>query len=168
MALKFLGYDFTIEYKPGVDNIAADSLSRSFCLALSIHTPQLISMIHSAVNEDSVLAEIRNQCLLGTCPTPHYQVKHDMLFWKNRLVIPQQPELIKRILTEFHSSTLGGHAGVTRTKARIATQFFWATMTKDIKEFVSQCLVCQQAKHSTTLPAGLLQPLPIPQQIWED
>lgn len=106
---KFLGYDFTIEYKPGVDNIAADSLSRSFCLALSIHTPRLISMIHSVVNEDSVLAEIRNQCLLGTCPTPHYQVKHDMLFWKNRLVIPQQPELIKRILTEFHSSTLGGH-----------------------------------------------------------
>jgi hypothetical protein len=63
---------------------------------------------------------------------------------------------------------IGGHAGVNRTKARIATQFFWTTMTKDIKEFVSNCLVCQQAKHSTTLSAGLLQPLPIPQQIWED
>lgn len=84
----------------------------------------LFSMIHSAVNEDPVLAEIRNQCLLGTCSTPHYQVKHDMLFWKNRLVIPQQPELNKLILTEFNSSTMGGHAHVTCTKAHIATQFF--------------------------------------------
>ncbi|CAJ2652292.1 unnamed protein product [Trifolium pratense] len=165
---KFLGYDFTIEYKPGVDNIAADSLSRSFCFALSVQTSQLVAMIHTAVNDDPALAEIRNQCLLGTNTAPHYQVKHDMLFWKNRLVIPQKPELIQLLLTEFHSSALGGHAGITRTKARVASQFFWPTMAKDIKEFVSKCLICQQAKHSTAVPAGLLHPLPIPQQIWED
>lgn len=40
-------------------------------------------------------------------------------------------------------------------------------MTKDIKEYVSKCLIFQQIKHSATLPAGLLQPLSIPQQIWE-
>ncbi|XP_058746820.1 uncharacterized protein LOC131619773 [Vicia villosa] len=134
---KFLGYDFTIEYKPDEDNKAADSLSRSFCFAMSIPMPPLISLIHQAVNDDPHLADIRNQCLLGTCTAPHYHVKHDMLFWKNRLVIPQTPELIQLILKEFHSSPLGGQAGVTRTKARTATQFFWSTMTKDIKEFVS-------------------------------
>lgn len=41
-------------------------------------------------------------------------------------------------------------------------------MAMDIKVFVSNCLLCQQAKTSTTLPAGLLQSLPIPTQIWED
>jgi len=41
-------------------------------------------------------------------------------------------------------------------------------MARDIKEFVSKCLICQQAKHSIVVPAGLLHPLPIPQQIWED
>jgi len=85
---KFLGYDFTIEYKPGVDNIAADSLSRSFCFALSVQTPQLVVMIHTALTKDPALADIRNQCLLGTNNASYYHVKHDMLLWKNRLVIP--------------------------------------------------------------------------------
>ncbi|BAT74404.1 hypothetical protein VIGAN_01206800 [Vigna angularis var. angularis] len=52
--------------------------------------------------------------------------------------------------------------------ARVSAQFFWKNMHKDITAFVQQCMVCQQAKTSTTLPAGLLQPLPIPHQIWED
>jgi len=41
-------------------------------------------------------------------------------------------------------------------------------MQADIREYVQNCLTCQQTKHATTLPSGLLQPLPIPEQIWED
>jgi len=71
-------------------------------------------------------------------------------------------------LHEFHSSLVGGHTGFARTLARIAAQFYWNGMHKDIREYVQNCLVCQQAKTTTFLPSGLLQPLPIPNQIWED
>ena len=36
------------------------------------------------------------------------------------------------------------------------------------KGFCEKCSICQQAKVEQALPAGLLQPLPIPQRIWED
>jgi len=36
------------------------------------------------------------------------------------------------------------------------------------KEYVRICAMCQPAKYSTQPPTGLLQPLLIPSQIWQD
>lgn len=40
-------------------------------------------------------------------------------------------------------------------------------MRREIAEFVSRCLVCQQIKVEHKRPAGMLNPLPIPQLKWE-
>ena len=41
-------------------------------------------------------------------------------------------------------------------------------MKSDIVEYVSKCLTCQQVKAEHQRPAGLLQPLRIPEWKWED
>jgi hypothetical protein len=41
-------------------------------------------------------------------------------------------------------------------------------MRQTISQYVQHCSICQQAKHSTTLPLGLLNPLPIPTNVLED
>ncbi|KAD4178186.1 hypothetical protein E3N88_26777 [Mikania micrantha] len=41
-------------------------------------------------------------------------------------------------------------------------------MTSTVKQFVKACEICQTCKASTVQPGGLLQPLDIPEAIWED
>ncbi|KAI2643953.1 Transposon Tf2-9 polyprotein [Labeo rohita] len=45
-------------------------------------------------------------------------------------------------------------------------RFWWPTLNKDVIQFVNQCPTCNIPKTSHQRPAGLLQPLPIPQRPW--
>lgn len=55
-----------------------------------------------------------------------------------------------------------------KTQKKIAELFFWEGMMTDIRRFVAACSVCQRQKYSTLAPGGLLQPQPVPVQVWED
>src|SRR3954468_15752743 len=46
-------------------------------------------------------------------------------------------------------------------------QYSWPRAKKDVAEFISRCLTCQQVKALHRRPAGLLQPLEVPQWKWE-
>nr|KAJ0226654.1 hypothetical protein LSAT_V11C100008020 [Lactuca sativa] len=41
-------------------------------------------------------------------------------------------------------------------------------MQVDISKYVKECSVCQQCKHSSLSPAGHLQPLPVPENTWDE
>ena len=59
---------------------------------------------------------------------------------------------------------------VTQDQKTIATarrQYFWPGMKKDMAEYISRCMKCQQVKVEHQHPAGLLQPLPVPEWKWE-
>lgn len=77
-------------------------------------------------------------------------------------------DLRTKILKDSHSSPTGGHAGVKRIMARIATSYYWPLLRQSVQKFVANCPECQQVKYSTSPPSGLLQPLPIPEYVWED
>lgn len=52
--------------------------------------------------------------------------------------------------------------------SRFALSFSWPHMAKDVNSVFRQWQTCQQNKPLTQKPFGLLQPLPIPSQVWED
>jgi len=61
-----------------------------------------------------------------------------------------------------------GHMGFSKTLHQLQAIFFWANMRQDLRAFIAKYTTCQQTKYETKNPAGLLQPLPIPNMPWED
>ncbi len=73
-----------------------------------------------------------------------------------------------KLIADVHDSACEtGHAGFHKTYNKIATMFYWQKMSRDIKQYVSTCDICQKAKPRRHAPVGLLQPIPIPSQPFE-
>ena len=67
----------------------------------------------------------------------------------------------------IHDAPSGGHPGFFKTYRQIRERFTWKGLKDDVLQHVRECLICQQNKSGHTFPAGLLQPLSIPEQKWE-
>lgn len=97
-----------------------------------------------------------------------YSRRDGLIMHKGRLFLGKNSMLKRTTLQEFHETPIGGHAGVERTYIRLSANFYWSGMRREVKEFVASCVTCQTIKYSTAAPAGLLQPLEMPERIWED
>ena len=85
-----------------------------------------------------------------------------------RLCIPADSRLRGQILHDHHDAPIAGHLGEEKTLASVKRRYFWPKMTRDIRRYVKTCDSCQRNKPSNRQPAGLLQPLPIPEDRWVD
>jgi len=167
---KLLGYDYEIVYKAGKENSAADALSRmtgSPCLShLSVPQIHVWDQLKAEAVSHPYMKKIGK--LATENPDSPYTWRNGLLHYKNRVVIAPNSDIIQQLLREFHDSPLGGHLGVLRTYKRLAQQFYWPSMARIVKEYVASCDVCQRVKSDTLSLAGLLQPLPVPCQVWDD
>lgn len=173
---KVMGYDFEVVYKTGSSNKVADALSRKGEGGLEEAELRVVSKSYwqdfqevlREVERDEVLGKITSD--IKRDPNCHaaYTLENDRLHYKGRLVISANSVWIPKLLAEFHVTSTGGHSGVFRTYRRIAQSLYWVCTKKDVTDFVAGCVICQQHKYMVALPQGLLQPLPIPQAVWED
>lgn len=97
-----------------------------------------------------------------------YTGRDGIIMHKGRTVVPENCELRQQLLHHFHDSHLGGHSRVYRTWVRLNNNFCWTGMKGDVQKYVASCDTCQWVKSDSRRPGGLLQPLPIPNQVWED
>ncbi|WVZ95748.1 hypothetical protein U9M48_041472, partial [Paspalum notatum var. saurae] len=91
-----------------------------------------------------------------------------VLWFKNRLVVPKDMELRKKILDEAHTSVLTMHPGSNKMYQDLKQKFWWTRMKREIAKYVSECDVCKRVKADHLKPGGMLQPLNIPAWKWED
>lgn len=156
-ALFFGRFNFTITYRPGSKNIKPDALSRQFSSEESPNVPDTILPAALVVGtltwevEAAVREAQREEPDPGTGPA-------------NRMFVPVSVR--SQVLQWGHVSRFACHPGISRTLSLLRRHFWWATMEKDVKEYVLACTVCARGKTSHRPPVGLLRPLPIPGRPW--
>ena len=91
-----------------------------------------------------------------------------VLWFEDRLVVPKNLELRKKILDEAHLSKFSMHPGSNKMYHDLRPLYWWTRMKREIAKYVSKCDTCQIIKASHLKVAGTLQPLPIPSWKWED
>ncbi|GKA93133.1 abscisic acid 8'-hydroxylase 4 [Tanacetum coccineum] len=132
------GYDFEIMYRPGKEN------------------------------GDSYLTNLRNWIEDKEDGLQGYSVVNGVVLFNRRVVIPQESHWVGKLFQEYHGGQVGGHEGTQKTYQRLASEFYWTGMKADVAKRVAECDVCQRNKSSNLVPAGLLQPLNMPECNWKD
>ena len=97
---------------------------------------------------------------------PEFQIRDDGVIVRgSRMCVPEIDELKREIMKEAHSSTYAMHPGSTKMYNTLREHYWWKGMKKEIADFVSRYLTCQQVKAEHQKPTGKIQPLPIP--VWK-
>jgi hypothetical protein len=86
---------------------------------------------------------------------------------KQQIVVPNIKELKSSILYEAHDANYSGHTGTARTQQNVERFFWWPGLHTQVTQYVRTCEACQRNKALNQKPAGLLQPLPVPDEKWD-
>jgi hypothetical protein len=103
----------------------------------------------------------------GQIQDDRYRVIDNVIFYKEESTWCQIRGSRRRSSQQVHDSPLTGHQGFFKTYRQIRERFSWKGLKQDFMRHVNECVTCQQNKSEHALPAGLLQPLPIPKKKWE-
>ena len=85
----------------------------------------------------------------------------------SRVYVPNDTVIKNSIMFEAHDAKYSGHFGVAKTLKLVERLFWWPNFRKEILHYVNHCPLCQYNKSVQLKPAGLLQPLPIPERPWD-
>ncbi|KAA0037248.1 pol protein [Cucumis melo var. makuwa] len=129
-------YDCEILYHPGKANVVADALSRKVSHSAALITRQ------APLHQDLERAEIAVPVGAVTMQLVQLTVQPTL----RRLCVPSDSAVKTELLSEAHSFPFSMHSGSTKMYQDLKRVYWWCNMKREVAEFVSKCLVCQQVK----------------------
>jgi hypothetical protein len=188
-------YNLNLQYHPRKANVVADALSRKgyvnvltagelpsdLCeqfkdlrlelvpkgyLATLEVKPNLMDQSREAQKVDMEIDEIKENMSKGKADG-FREDDQGIIWFEKRVCVPKDPEIKRLIFQEAHDSPYSIHPGNTKMYMDLEERFWWTGMKREIAEFIALCDVCNRVKAEHQKPAGLLQPLPIPDWKWD-
>jgi len=184
---KLVDFDYIIKYRKGLLNQVCDAMSRNPVFDpptleqelqkdndLTISHIQTINMQVEQCNDpmlNKIIQALENPEIsdhIWIRKSKNYFLNQDkILMYKyrtneqnmtNLIAIPETR--IKEILYNFHDHPFAGHLGIDKTYKKIMERYFWPTIYKDVRKYVSSCLSCQKRKADKTPTHGHMQTSP--------
>jgi len=126
-AAKLQGFNFDIHYKPGKTNLVADALSRkhseviaSLLMTVSSTFPHILQNLRSFYSKNEQGRKLIEESTQATSSNSHYSFKDGLLFFQDRIYIPDLPVWRQEIISQFHNSPIASHSGSKPIFSRLA------------------------------------------------
>ncbi|WVZ68074.1 LOW QUALITY PROTEIN: hypothetical protein U9M48_017064 [Paspalum notatum var. saurae] len=149
-------YDPEIHYHPGKANAR---VSMEF-------EPTLEQEIRKGQLNDEKIKEIKE--LIKLDKAPGFRVDADGTVWHgDRICVPNIKSIRDLILKEAHETAYSIHPGSEKMYQDLKQKFWWYGMKREVAEYLCVTFV-ERVKAEHQKPAGLLQPLKIPEWKWEE
>jgi len=81
----------------------------------------------------------------------------------DKLVITRKK--VKRVLYMCHNES-GCHLGVNKTVNKIATKYYFPSITENVRDYISKCEECQRQNKKTKTLVPELQPVECGSRVW--
>jgi hypothetical protein len=162
-------YHLTLVHKPGAQN-RADTLSRhpDYDTGEKDNKDVIVLPEHLFTNATEILSleqqvyeaqEEHEEQMKGLRKEFSMDVMEGKTFYQGRLIIPDEEELKRQILQQYHDHPLAGHPGIANTILAVAKEFWWPEIRKFATAYVRGCAICQSMKPGTTKPKPPLLPI---------
>lgn len=145
--MKLMGLEYTIQYKRGISNAAADALSRrdqhQALLTISSAVPAWLETLVNGYEEDASSKQLLTELSFSGHNDNGYSLDNGVLRYKGKIWVGHNPLAQQHIMQSLHTTAIGGHSRVLATYQRVKKLFAWPKMKRDITEFVQSCDICQ-------------------------
>jgi hypothetical protein len=171
-------YDLEVHYPPGKANVVADALSHKAqcnCITIDSKVTALCDELRKlnmevvspgTLDYISVEPTLQEQLIMAQLSDKGVQIIKEMLdqkvdkykcfrqdskgtlWFEDRLVVPKNPELRKKILDEAHLSKFSMHPGSNKMYHDLRSLYWWTRMKRETSKYISECDTCQRIKAS--------------------
>ena len=90
------------------------------------------------------------------------------MWFGKKICVPEIKSIREMIVREAHDLAYSIHPGSTKMYLDLKEKYWWYGMKRHVAEYVAICDTCQNVKVEHQRPAGLLQPMKIPEWKWEE